>query len=267
MSEQSQEIIKSVCIDNFIEQRNAIFKRIAEAKQLLLEARQIATSIAIVNDGAYRSFESLLQGHRSYTLDIIEKPTVVSKRIDSACWRHLMVESGMMSFLDTKAREEWDKAILENEVIELNLDNIKSTFKNLYASRELMFERGIEELFRGLSWEYKTNVPVKFGKRIIHKISWGRYESPSSNACNKIDDLLRCFKILDAKPEEDYRRCFYIAMVNAFHNRDYGYEDDYLDVKIFKNGNIHILFTRPDLVDKLNKIIAKNHPNILAAPK
>ena len=38
---------------------------------------------------------------------------------------------------------------------------------------------------------------------------------------------------------------------------------DYFDLKWFLKGSCHVTFTRPDLVDKLNAIIAKHHPNAL----
>ena len=40
-----------------------------------------------------------------------------------------------------------------------------------------------------------------------------------------------------------------------------------MSFRVFKNGNAAITFTRLDLVEKLNKIIAKHYPNALPAPK
>ena len=44
-------------------------------------------------------------------------------------------------------------------------------------------------------------------------------------------------------------------------------EDDYLEVRTFKNGNGHVTFKRPDLVEKMNLILARHYPNALAAPR
>lgn len=44
-------------------------------------------------------------------------------------------------------------------------------------------------------------------------------------------------------------------------------ETDYLLIRCFKNNNGHITFKRPDLVEKMNKIIAKHYPGALPAPK
>jgi len=40
-----------------------------------------------------------------------------------------------------------------------------------------------------------------------------------------------------------------------------------MDIRTFKNGNGHATFTRPDLVERMNLIIAKHYPGALPAPK
>lgn len=41
--------------------------------------------------------------------------------------------------------------------------------------------------------------------------------------------------------------------------------DDYLHLRWFKNGNGHITFKRPDLVEQMNLILAKHYPHALPA--
>lgn len=38
---------------------------------------------------------------------------------------------------------------------------------------------------------------------------------------------------------------------------------DLFEIKGFLNGNAHITFLRPDLVDRMNQILAKHYPNAL----
>lgn len=49
----------------------------------------------------------------------------------------------------------------------LTRGNIEATFIALHQSRAEMFERGVIEIYRSLSWRYRTNTPIRFGKRII----------------------------------------------------------------------------------------------------
>jgi hypothetical protein len=44
-------------------------------------------------------------------------------------------------------------------------------------------------------------------------------------------------------------------------------ENDYVSIRTFMNGNGHVTFKRIDLVDKMNRIIAKHYPGALPAPK
>ncbi|EKC2495532.1 DUF4942 domain-containing protein [Salmonella enterica] len=43
------------------------------------------------------------------------------------------------------------------------------------------------------------------------------------------------------------------------------YEDGMFKIKYFKKGTSHITFKRPELVDRLNDIIARHYPGMLAA--
>ncbi|EPF5565320.1 DUF4942 domain-containing protein, partial [Escherichia coli] len=41
------------------------------------------------------------------------------------------------------------------------------------------------------------------------------------------------------------------------------YEDEMFSIRYFKKGSAHITFRKPELVDRLNDIIAKYYPNVL----
>ena len=63
-----------------------------------------------------------------------------------------------------------------------------------------IFERGVIACFKGLAWDYKTNLPQKFGKRIVmtYLTGWHSYER-----ANQLDDLMRVLSILDGKIDSD----------------------------------------------------------------
>ncbi|EHC8103186.1 DUF4942 domain-containing protein, partial [Escherichia coli] len=50
---------------------------------------------------------------------------------------------------------------------EISEANILSTFEQLHQNKDEVFERGVINVFKGLSWDYKTNSPCKFGSKII----------------------------------------------------------------------------------------------------
>ena len=188
--------------------------------------------------------------------------------VDSTAWQYLMHESGMRSLMDAKARETWDKAIADGDIPELTEANVRSTFKMLHDSRGEIFERGVIACFRSLAWDYKTNLPQKFGKRIVMTYLTG---SGSYSKADQLDDLIRVLSILDGKPEPDHRHGTYALLsaagLNGWPARPGFVENDYLSIRTFKNHNGHVTFKRLDLVEKMNLIIAKHYPGALPAPK
>ena len=190
------------------------------------------------------------------------------KIIDGGAWTHLLSESGMRSLMDSTARAKWDAAIIEGTFPALTLDNVRSTFESLHSTRADMFERGVLECFRRLSWDYKTNRPSGFGPRIIIRFlvtrTGGRhgYLHVNYRTADELDDLVRVFHVLDGKSEPDHRQGCYSQLMKAI-DAGVPLENEYLTVSYFRNGNGHVHFKRLDLVDALNAILRKHHPDAL----
>ena len=273
--------VKSVSIDNMLNQRAAVMERIEQAVALLLEAREIAGRAGV-------GFPRFKFEERRYGDCILSDSDVMSSiklEVDRGAWAYLMNESGLRTFMDAKAREEWDEQLGVRpgggrgapELPEFNRGNVEATFGALYANRGAFFERGVVSVFKSLSWDYKTNQPQKFGKRIVLKYVRGemggaKYGSNKLGHTNHhktdmLDDLTRVMCILDQKPEPDHRRAWWHRVDAAKTTDDPDPEDDYMVVRCFRNGNGHVTFKRPDLVDGLNRIIAKHYPGALPAPK
>jgi len=74
---------------------------------------------------------------------------------------------------------------------------------------------------------------------------------------------VRAFCILEGKPEPDHREGLYKKLAEA-RREGVDYEDSYLRVRMFKNGNCHAYLLRQDLVEQLNQILHKRYPDALA---
>lgn len=292
------DLVPSVSIANLVNQRAAVLARLRSAVELVREASEIAAAghlgmprIMVSNtygrhasDGrniATAYLRTDRDGARwtdeaSPAADIDE---MLTKGIDAAAWQYLMHESGLRSLMDATARQKWDGAINDGKIPELTDANIRSTFAMLHDQRGDMFERGVVACFKALSWSHTTNLPQKFGKRAILRFVRGqvapvrrgssgtRLGSPNYNRCSSLDDLERVFHVLDGKPEPDHRQGWYGRIGAARSVNDPDPESDYLRVSTFRNGNGHLTFKRLDLVDKMNRIIAKHYPGALPAPK
>lgn len=262
------ELVKSVSIENMVNQRAAVVERLNQALELIAEAERLATAahvgfprLVIDNSYSLRGRTVTISGQYASRDEVRAS---VLRTVDAPAWQYLLNESGLRTFMDANARSKWDKQISDGEIPELTAANVRATFGMLYDARGEMFERGVIECFRRLSWDYKTNQPFKFGKRIIVNCLFS-YGSPNHRATNELDDLLRVFHVLDDKPEADHRNGVYALISDARQRRETEAENDYMRVKWFKKGSGHILFKRLDLVDKLNGILAKHYPHALAS--
>jgi hypothetical protein len=290
------ELVPSVSIANMVNQRAAVLDRLEKAIDLIREASDIAQAAhvgmprVLVSNHYARGYgtewdiaSALLMPQRDgsawgpgcSTRD--EVLDAARKAVDGAAWQYLMHESGLRTFMDAKARADWDKQIAEGKVPELTDGNVAGTFQMLHDSRGELFERGVIDAFKSLSWDYKTNLPQKFGRRIVLRFirgqmsggKWGSTSLGHANytTCDKLDDLERVFCVLDGKREPDHRRGWYSRMNAADKTTDPPIATDYISLRSFRNGNGHATFLRPELVDRMNLIIAKHYPGALPEPR
>ena len=195
------EVIKSVSIENMVNQRAAVVQRIRQALDLLAEAETLAVKAHVgfprlVIDSSYtlRGAGRVVCGPYASPRPDVE--AAILRTVDAGGWAYLMGESGMRTFMDARAREQWDEQLHKGDIPELTAANVRATFGSLLAARGDMFERGVLHVFRRLSWDYKTNCPVKFGKRIIvtYLVSDGRF--PNHRVCDEVDDMVRVLSLI-----------------------------------------------------------------------
>lgn len=266
--ETTREVVPSVSIENMLRQREAVSSRFTEALRLMEEAKEICQAAHLGIPDVRLSSSGGRDRHGS---DM--GGAALLQAIDSPAWAYLLSESGLRSFMDAKARKEWDEQIHSGNVPPLTRENVEATFALMYATRGDMFERGVISIFRHLSWCYRTNQPFAFGKRIIltHLLTcYGprklNHSYLNHNTANELDDLMRVFMVLDGKPEADHRRGLYSQLSAAVQESCNTWANEYISIKLFLKGTGHVLFLRPDLVDRMNGILAKHYPGALPAP-
>jgi hypothetical protein len=265
------ELIPSVSIANLLQQREAVMTLFREALDKLEQAHAIATAARLGFPDlsmarGWRGHGIRMTGECSNRTTLLE---TFQAHVDAGGWTTLLNESGMRSIMSASKRKEVDEQIGAEKVPELTREAIRATFATLHESRVDMFEQGVIECFRRLSWDYKTNFPQKFGKRIV-MTSLTVYGSANMRQTDQLDDLLRVFHLCDGKPEADHRMGAYRLIAEAMQTTAAWpklAENDYVSIRLFKNHNGHVTFKRPDLIQRLNRIIAKHYPHALPAPK
>lgn len=234
---------------------------LAERDAFVRTAERIAAVIAEAPNGFPRIYVDGRRGSR-------EEFTMERSRRDADCagWHRLMRESGLWSFLDHQAREEWRKQLDETgDFPALTLEAAEAATKALHADRPMMVARGVFEVFRQLDSTYKSNGPCRFAKRsVIRSIveTWGsgrKYASAGHRTCDKLDDLHRVLCLLRGIPEPDHRIGAYRIVGDAIktgQSTPWVAEFPFFEVKCYQNGNGHLSFKFAEDIDRLNRVLA-----------
>ena len=261
------DVICSTSIERIVTGRNAA---LAQIETLIQQLDDISTLTSDIGGGKTNEW-----GVRQYRYDcwLMEKPETAMKaithNIDRSIWKDLMNKSGMLALMDAQARNEWYNSLEKDDIPAISEENILSTFKQLHLNKGEVFERGVINVFKGLSWNFKTNSPCRFGRKIIVNglvkydrwgfgLNWGWQR-------DRLADLERMLMLLDGKPVPDNRADVTRRLGDHIDANRHAprYEDEMFVIKYFQKGTAHITFKRPELVDKLNDIIARHYPGAL----
>lgn len=263
------DVICSTSIERIVTGRNAALAQTEALIQQLVDISTLTRSI-----GGKTALDWAMKQDFRCGCWLMEKRETAMKaithNIDRGIWRDLMKRSGMLSLMDAQARDQWYNSLEKEDIPTVSEANILSTFEQLHQSKSEVFERGVINVFKGLSWDFKSNSPCKFGKKIIvtglvkcerwgFGLNWGWQR-------DRLADLERMLMILDGKPIPDSRADVTRRLGDHIHDNRHSthYEDEMFSIKYFQKGTAHIIFKRLELVDKLNEIIARHYPGLLA---
>ncbi|KLP46324.1 DUF4942 domain-containing protein [Enterobacter ludwigii] len=264
------DVICSTSIERIVTGRNAALSLIEILIHQLSDISTLTLSI-----GGKTALDWAMKQDFRCGCWLMEKPEAamkaITRNLDRGIWRDLMKKSGMLSLMDAAAREQWYNSLEKDDIPAVSEQNILSTFEQLHLNKGEVFERGVINVFRGLSWDFKTNSPCKFGGKIIvtglvkcdrwgFGLNWGWQR-------DRLADLERMLMLLDGKPVPDNRADVTRRLGDHIHANRHSnrYEDEMFAIKYFQKGTAHITFRRPELVDKLNDIIARHYPGALAS--
>ncbi|EBM9947876.1 DUF4942 domain-containing protein [Salmonella enterica subsp. enterica serovar Give] len=264
------DVICSTSIERIVTGRNAALAQIEVLMQQLDDVSMLTRSIG----GKTALDWAMKQDFRCGCWLMEKRETAmkaITRNIDREIWRDLMKKSGMLSLMDAQARDQWYRNLEGNDIPTISEANILSTFEQLHQSKGEVFERGVINVFKSLSWDFKTNNPCKFGSKIIvnglvkcdrwgYSLNWGWQR-------DRLADLERMLMLLDGKSVPDNRADVTRRLDDHIHeNRgSNSYEDGMFKIKYFQKGTAHITFRRPELVDKLNDIISRHYPGAPSA--
>ncbi len=262
------ELISSTNIERIVTGRNVALERIRAMIHQLADISALTSSI-----GGKTALDWAMKQDLRCGCWLMEKEEIAMKvitcNLDRSIWRDLMKKSGMISLMDAAARDEWNRNLELDDIPAISEENIITTFKQLHSNKSEVFERGVINVFKSLSWDYKSNSPCKFGKKIIvnglvNYSRWG-YNLTGGKRRDQLADLERMLNLLDGKTVPENRNDLGVRLdrhIDAQRTSEV-FEDDYFSIRYFQKGSGHITFKRQDLTEKMNNIVAKHYPGML----
>ncbi|MGQ6550890.1 DUF4942 domain-containing protein [Serratia sp. IR-2025] len=228
------ELICSTDIERMVTGREVALKQI---EAVMIQLQEIGSLIFSLGGGKLEDW-ALQTGHRygcHLTLELEKGLAAITHQIDRKLWQDLMSRSGMLSLMDAQARDQWYKSLESKDLPAISEESIYSTFEQLHYDKGEVFERGVINVFKSLSWDYKTNNPCCFGKKIIvnNLVSYNQWGFTLNHSYRRdqLADLERVLHLLDGKPLPDNRnditsRLYEHICANRLVAKDY--QDDYL---------------------------------------
>lgn len=260
----NNEMMKVGSIEDLCAHRDRALALAAQALNLLVEAQAEMVKASPSASSYHYLFDyddARWMGRANNFPDLIAG---IRRRVDHAAWVHLRDATDLKNLMDATALGEFNDGLKDPP--EFTAATATATFGSLFENRTRIFERGVVAAFRGLDAKnYKSNSRFKVGDRAVFKSvlngwGWNRY----GKAEQTIRDVERVFHILDGQPPPDHRADLARELEAVrFKKAKNVVTTPYFKAETFKNGNLHIRFLRPDLVDQVNRIIAKHYGETL----
>lgn len=270
----STELTTNIVITRICGQRDEAIRLVRRAAGLIREGHILADAAAEVAANARNGANFSLRDRAQDTdyqrlferFDFDASTEMFRKHTDACVWLRLLRETGMENLMDAKARDEFFHKNLGENVIEVNEDNVSATLQGFRETAKLIFQRGLAETFSRLDKRFKSHDAFKIGSRIILTHAFDQYGSWNhwSRTTAEIKDVERVLAILSGKtPNPGALVAAIDASRTSYGPRQGTASTEYLTIRTFKNGNAHLWFTDPKLVEKLNLVLADYYGQVL----
>jgi hypothetical protein len=271
------------CRDKALELYELAFGKIAEADAAIKQAADMWRRASPNMSGYYvGDNEEIKSFHSAVTLPDRELYLRTARKlIDCTVWDHIITMSGLESLMDKQAKDELraqmkyvpERPRRNGEVIDeeeagrtlppLTVGNVYATLEGFMSQSEMIFRRGIANAFSKLDRRFRSHNGFRIGDRIVLSYAFdenGRWSYHRSHR-DTIADIERAFRVIDGQdPTHNTMGIVWVVEKErggGWDKRQSEHEGEFFRIRIFKNGNAHLWFTRKDLLEKVNRILAE----------
>ena len=183
----------------------------------------------------------------------------VSDRINRNAWAIIAKRFTIAEMLSIKARAQFAAQLKAGELPELSQEAVFSFYQNMIERAPAMLEEMVAEVFdwlRPRGAHYKTNSEFDIGPRAIVRFFYASGWSNSFYLSEDVEQHILCLEnvllLLDNRPPLKFPGEL-VALTRARPKAPCTLDTEFLQVKVFGNGNAHLKFKRPDLIALLNQ--------------
>jgi hypothetical protein len=283
------EIIPRATVEEIVAYRNKALELYADAYEAIDRAHEaVKTAHAMAarahpgtNNYNYHQADEIKAFNRAVAPPEREQYLRVARKLtDAEVWSWIVERTDLERLMDHEAKEILRRQmqyvpdrvdrhtgqLITGEEIDKGLppitaENIYATIDRFMADAGMIFRRGIANAFSKLDRRFRSHDGFKIGARIIltyvfddsGHLHYGRVR-------DTLIDVERVFAVLDGKPEATFRSA--LGAIEQDRSGYYGrrqseVETEYFKIRGFKNGNAHLWFSRDDLVEQVNKLLAE----------
>ena len=184
-------------------------------------------------------------------------------------WDFTQRQAGLRDIMCKEDRASLDNQIKNHTTPPFTLPNLITTLNGLALDAEEIFLRAVRACYdhyrpRDHNRKHVTNKTDRIGPKVIKASCIGSF-SINIYSEDYLADLCRVFHGLDGRTaaQRDKTSNLVTAISTALRNKRRGCQTPYFNCKWYKNGNLHITFTRPDLLARFNQLGAvDNNKNL-----
>ncbi len=187
--------------------------------------------------------------------------------LERNAWRYILTQTGMTSFMTPARQKALQEQLDKGQFPVLTVENILSTLEGLTGQLGTLLQESAKEVFDWLRpsphsrvGQLKTNQYWQIGHKVI--LSYAVEAQYSSgyrlnyHRTSHFQALGNVLSLLDGQGVPQYPHDLCTQLNEGLKTCTSGDEvtTPYLRLKPYRNGNAHLVFTQPDLVDRLNQL-------------
>ena len=251
------QTISTIC-DNVAQAKTDI----AHAFALLQGAKERLG--AVLGSGGYKYYDHIFARDIS-DYHLADRAAESLLQCERNAWRYVIDLCGLQSYMTDARQRELHEQLDKGKFPPLIVENVLSTLYGLTAQVDTLLIESAKEVFdwlRPSQWsrtgQLKTNHQWHVRQKVIVgyavETAWSGGYHIRYGTEGRFRALGNVFALLDGAGAQKHPHTLVVQLnegLKACQSGD-SITTPYLRCKPHKNGNAHLYFTRPDLVDKLN---------------